>query len=141
MGEYRRATKGAVKRRKFIQRFDLFLADGRIAQPMRTQFGKEVYRSKKVPHCVRLSTDPVAFIDLLKRTTQLVFGADRPGLEVKVGQMASGNDVLLDNLQCLVEGLDLRLPRGALNIKQLKLRSQSSRAYHLYAASIIDEDQ
>lgn len=95
-------------------------------------FSKEVYRSKKVPHCVRLSTDPVAYIDLLKRTTQLVFGANRPGLEVKVGQMASGNDLLLDNLQCLVEGLDLHLPRGALNIKQLKLRSQSSRAYHLY---------
>ena len=39
LSEYRRETKGAVKRRKIIQRFDLFLADGRIAQSMRTQFG------------------------------------------------------------------------------------------------------
>jgi len=78
---------------------------------------------------------------MFKRTTQLILGANRPGLEVKVGLMASGDDQLLDNLQCLIEGLDLHLPRGALNIKQLKLRSQSSRAYHLYAASIIDEHQ
>ena len=37
------------------------------------------------------------------------------------------------NLKCLIESFDLHIPRGALNVKKLQLRSQSSKAYHLYS--------
>ena len=134
LSEYRKATKGALKRRKFISNFDIILADARIAQSMRTQYGKEVYRSKKVPYCVRLTSNKVEEnVDMIKRSTQLIFGSNRKCLEVKVGRMTMNNDLLLDNLKCLIESFDLHIPRGALNVKKLQLRSQSSKAYHLYS--------
>ena len=133
LSEYRKATKGALKRRKFISNFDIILADARIAQSMRTQYGKEVYRSKKVPYCVRLKSNIEENMDIVKRSTQLIFGSNRKCLEVKVGRMTMNNDLLLDNLKCLIESFDLHIPRGALNVKKLQLRSQSSKAYHLYS--------
>lgn len=82
--EYRKRTKGALKRRKFISEFDIFLADARIAQSMRTNFGKEVYRSKKVPHCVRLQSKNVdEIISIVRRSTQIIFSANRIDFEVQ----------------------------------------------------------
>ena len=94
--EYRKRTKGALKRRKFISEFDILLADARIAQSMRTNFGKEVYRSKKVPHCVRLQSKNVdEIINIIRRSTQMIFSANRTDLEVSVRAYVSDLTVLI----------------------------------------------
>lgn len=144
--EYKKLTKGALKRRKFVQNYDLVFAEPSISTLMRTNFGTEAYRSKKIPFNLKLNSNILQKIENFKKTTQVIIGdnksnkKDDVSIDVVFGKMEMTDDQLIENLQQLINRLDSVIPYGFKNVSKLQLRSLNTKPYHIYDFTIDEEE-
>ena len=110
---------------------------------MRTNFGTEAYRSKKIPFNLKLNSNILEKIENLKKTTQIIIGdnksnkKDDVSIDVVFGKMEMTDDQLIENLQQLINRLDSIIPYGFKNVSKLQLRSLDTKPYHIYGTSIL----
>jgi len=132
LNKYRKRTKGAIKRRKFLKDFDMLIADNRISKLMRTNFGREAYKNKKIPFSVKLGTKLKSQIEDVYRKTQLILGDKKNEFDVIFGRSKNTNEVLIENLQYLIDNLDKIIPYGFSNISQMQIRALSVQSCSFY---------
>ncbi|NXM78980.1 RL1D1 protein, partial [Serilophus lunatus] len=129
-------------KRRLLNRFDLFLSDGRIRRLLPSHLGKHFYDMKKAPLSVNLKAK-----NLAKELQKYIQGTTLPinnkggCYTARVGHTGMKVDEILENIIAASKVIAKKLPRKWKNVKVLHLKTLKSVALPIFTANISNLDE
>ncbi|KAJ1944696.1 proteasome-interacting protein cic1, partial [Linderina macrospora] len=124
--------KAYEAKRRVLTSYDLFLTDDRILNSLPKALGTKFFQRKKLPFPVNLDA-----ADLKKELTKAIgstFYAPTTGTTsvVRVGSTEMTPEQLAKNVECAVEAIAARVPKGWKNVQSLHIKTGKSLALPIY---------
>ncbi|ORX74684.1 ribosomal protein L1, partial [Linderina pennispora] len=124
--------KAYEAKRRVLTSYDLFLTDDRILNSLPKALGTKFFQRKKLPFPVNLDAS-----DLKKELSKAIgstFYSPTTGTTsvVRVGSTEMTADQLAENIECAVEAIAARVPKGWKNVQSLHIKTGKSLALPIY---------
>lgn len=120
-------------KRKLVNQYDLFLADGKICGHLSHLLGKIFYEKRKLPNPVHMTRPDLkkSIQDGINKTQLHVHSKGNTFL-TQIGNSKMSTDDILANLASVVEQLAKEFPGGWSNIRSLYVKSHLSIGIPIY---------
>ncbi|XP_052070346.1 ribosomal L1 domain-containing protein 1-like [Mytilus californianus] len=128
-------------KRNLSQNFDLYLADSRIVRLLPSLLGKSFYGRKRQPVQVNLkANDLKKEITNAVNNTRCIITGRGPVSMVRVAHFDLKTTQIVENVMSALEQLVSAIPGGAVNIRNVYLKTKDSMALPLYVSMGSNEE-
>ena len=118
--------------------YDIYLADNRIINPLRTKLGKAFMYKRGLPLPVNLSKDDLKSELYSAITSTHYHTTNSTALMARFGKTSMTTDHLVNNAMSLMKNIISHTPRGWKNIKVLYIKTVNSIALPVYNSLDLD---